>query len=122
MFKKLLFFTLSFALFALAICDNSIKITQTLSSAWEGHSTWNVVLENIGDKTIFGATIVAESGLTLEKPENLWSLDPLGNNKYALPAWLCQNGGLLKINGTHTFGYTNAQPTAAVFSVCDIKY
>ncbi|KAN0052842.1 hypothetical protein ACTA71_006949 [Dictyostelium dimigraforme] len=121
MFKKLLFFTLTFALFALAICDSPIKITQTLSSQWEGHSTWNVVLENTGDKTIFGATIVAESGLSLEKPENLWSLDSLGGNKYGLPAWLCQNGGLK--NGTQTsFGYSNALTTAAVFSICDIKY
>ncbi|KAM9992690.1 hypothetical protein ACTFIY_010136 [Dictyostelium cf. discoideum] len=122
MFKKLLFFTLTFALFALAICDNSIKITQTLSSAWEGHSTWNVVIENIGDKPIFGATIVAESGLSLERPDNLWSLDSLGNNRFGLPSWITQNGGLKSFNGTHTFGYTNAQPTSAVFSVTDIRY
>ncbi|KAK5583756.1 hypothetical protein RB653_005355 [Dictyostelium firmibasis] len=121
MFKKLLFFTLTFALFALAICDNSITISQTVSSSWEGHSTWEVCLTNTGERTVKDLTLVVESGLTLEKPENFWSMELSSANRYHFPAWLSQNGGLK--NGTkHCFGYTNGQTTSAVFSVCDVQY
>ncbi|KAK5583754.1 hypothetical protein RB653_005353 [Dictyostelium firmibasis] len=116
MFKKLLFLALSFVFFTVAICDNSLTISQIQTGSWEGHSAWEVTLVNTGTRAIIDATLVAESNLELDKPENLWSMEILSPNKYHFPAWITQNGGLM--NGTkHTFGYINSKTTPAIFSL-----
>ncbi|KAN0016134.1 hypothetical protein ACTFIU_006089 [Dictyostelium citrinum] len=120
MIKKLLLLALCFALLSVAICDNSISISQIQTGSWEGHSAWEVTLVNTGTRPIIDATLVAESNLILDKPENIWSMELISPNKYHFPSWITQNGGLN--NGTkHTFGYINNSGTPAVFSVCDVR-
>ncbi|KAM9956580.1 hypothetical protein ACTFIR_003301 [Dictyostelium discoideum] len=118
MFKKLLLFTLTFAIFALAICDNTLSISQFQKSAWDGHSGWEVTIVNTDCcKTVYDATIIPESNFF---PETIWSIDLLSENKYHFPDFLTKIG--LGNGKNFTFGYINKSGTPAIFNFMDVKF
>ncbi|KAM9979937.1 hypothetical protein ACTFIZ_006196 [Dictyostelium cf. discoideum] len=118
MFKKILLFTLTFAIFALANCDNTLSITQIQKSAWEGHTGWDVtILNNDCCKTVIDAIIIPESNFF---PSEIWSIEKLSENKYHFPDYITKIG---LGNGTKfTFGYINKSGTPAIFNILDVKF
>ncbi|KAN0052843.1 hypothetical protein ACTA71_006950 [Dictyostelium dimigraforme] len=118
MSKKALFFTLTFALFALVISDNTLSIAQIQTSGWEGHTCWESTIMNMDCcKTVYDAVIIPESNFF---PEKIWSIDLLSENKYHFPDYIIQNG--LKNGTKHTFGYCNKSSQPAIFNIMDVKF
>ncbi|EGC32448.1 hypothetical protein DICPUDRAFT_57109 [Dictyostelium purpureum] len=114
---------LIFAFFAFALADNTLSISQIQTGGWgdsDPYTVWEVTLTNTGMRTIIDATIIAESNLKVDKPEQMWSLECVSPDKYHFPSFLVQNG---LTNGTyHKFGYINHSGEPAIFTACDIIY
>ncbi|KAM9979936.1 hypothetical protein ACTFIZ_006195 [Dictyostelium cf. discoideum] len=121
MFKKVLFFILSFALFSFAFGDNSLTFTQTKIKEWDNgnHVQWEVVIVNTdpSNRTITDALIIGNENF---KPDGTWNLEITQDNKYHLPSYINQHG--LKFGSNHTFGFINTINSQVTFTASDIKY
>ncbi|KAM9956581.1 hypothetical protein ACTFIR_003302 [Dictyostelium discoideum] len=121
MFKKIVFFIISFALFSFAFGDNSLTFTQTKVKEWdnENHVQWEVVMVNTdpSKRSITDAFIIGNENF---KPEAIWSLETTQDNKYHLPSYTNQYG--LKFGSNLTFGFINTINSQVTFTVSDIKF
>jgi hypothetical protein len=96
-----------------------VSIKQTLGSSWqqEGktYSQWNVQM-TAGSETVKSL----ELALTGRDFSQFWELTKTADNRYALPAYRIQNGGL-PAGQVHQFGYIIENASQASIDVASIN-
>jgi hypothetical protein len=99
--------------------DCNVSIKQTLGSSWqqEGktYSQWNVQM-TAGSETVKSL----ELALTGRDFSQFWELTKTSDNRYTLPAYRIQNGGL-PAGQVHQFGYIIENASQASIEVASIN-